>query len=249
MAAETWVILGGSSAVARAFAHDVAAGGANVVLAGRDTADLERTAGDIAVRYGTNAAVLAFDATAYDSHAAFADAAMAKQRDGSTVNLFLAFARMPEQTAIEADPLGARECIDATFTGATSVLLHLLPHFERQRGGAIIVLGSVAGDRGRRRNYVYGAAKAGLHTFLQGFRQHLHKSGVLVVSVKPGFVDTAMTWGQPGLFLVAEPGAVSAAALKAVERKRQVIYVPGFWRLLMLIIRAIPEGLFKRLSF
>jgi len=111
-----------------------------------------------------------------------------------------------------------------------------------------VALGSVAGDRGRLKNYVYGAAKAGLHTYLQGLRARGVRSGVQVVTVKPGFVDTAMTWGLPGMFLVASPDAIAAACLSAVAKKRDVIYAPFFWWGIMTIIRHIPERIFKKLN-
>jgi len=109
-------------------------------------------------------------------------------------------------------------------------------------------VGSVAGDRGRIGNYVYGAAKAGFHTYLSGLRNRLTKSGGHVVTVKPGFVDTGMTWGLDGMFLVASPDDVARDILKAVNKGRNTVYTPFFWRYIMLIIRHIPEFLFKKMS-
>jgi len=106
----------------------------------------------------------------------------------------------------------------------------------------------VAGDRGRQSNYVYGAAKGALTLYLQGLRNRLQTAGVRVVCVKPGFVDTAMTFGMPGLFLVASPEHVGERIARAVEGKTDVLYVPWFWRYIMLIIRAIPEAVFKRMK-
>ncbi|HEX2114477.1 MAG TPA: SDR family NAD(P)-dependent oxidoreductase, partial [Alphaproteobacteria bacterium] len=107
---------------------------------------------------------------------------------------------------------------------------------------------SVAGDRGRIKNYVYGSAKAGLSAYLQGLRARLFRSGVTVTTVKPGFVDTAMTFGLPGMFLVASPESVARACLAAARRGREEVYVPFFWWGIMTIIRNIPERIFKRLS-
>ncbi|PID35291.1 MAG: short-chain dehydrogenase, partial [Rhodobacterales bacterium] len=106
----------------------------------------------------------------------------------------------------------------------------------------------VAGDRGRVGNYVYGAAKAGFATYLSGLRNRLTRAGGHVITVKPGFVDTSMTWGLDGMFLVASPEAVARDILKAVGKRRNVLYTPFFWRWIMLIIRLIPEPLFKKLS-
>ena len=120
--------------------------------------------------------------------------------------------------------------------------------FARQRRGAIVVLSSVAGDRGRIANYVYGAAKAALSTYLQGLRARLWRAGVAVVTVKPGPVDTAMTFGLDRLPLLVPPHVVAEACLKAARRGTEIVYVPGPWRLIMAIIRHIPERIFKRLK-
>jgi short-subunit dehydrogenase len=232
---ETWLVIGASSAIARAFAREAAAAGADIVLAGRDRADLEITAGDISIRHQRQASVLDFDAAAADSHRAFMAAAREAAGE-SRLNLFLAFAIMPTQDEIDADSELLR------------VLQAAAPLFMEQKGGHIVVLGSVAGDRGRRKNYVYGATKAGLATYLQGLRARLFAHGVSVTTVKPGFVDTALTFGLPGMFLVASPRDVAQACLKAARRGAGDVYVPWFWWGIMTIIRNIPERIFKRLS-
>jgi short-subunit dehydrogenase len=246
-ASETWLVLGASSAIARAFAIQAARGGADVLLAGRDLADLEASAADIRIRTGRNAAMLSFDAVDFTSHPAFIDRVRGMAGD-TTLNLFLAFGIMPAQAEIDAEPALGPAVIAANFTGAVSVLQAVAPVFEAQRRGRIVVLSSVAGDRGRLKNYVYGATKAGLTTYLQGLRARLFRVGVSVTTVKPGLVDTAMTWGLPGMFLVAEPGRVAKACLRAAARGRDEIYVPLFWWGIMTIIRNIPERIAKRLS-
>ncbi len=117
-----------------------------------------------------------------------------------------------------------------------------------KRRGFIIGISSVAGDRGRQSNYVYGAAKGALSLYLQGLRNRLYPSGVRVITVKPGFVDTAMTYGLPGMFLVASPQYVGERIVRALERSADVVYLPWFWRYIMLIIKLIPEPIFKRLK-
>ena len=124
----------------------------------------------------------------------------------------------------------------------------IAPLIEERGSGTIVGVASVAGDRGRIGNYVYGAAKAGFATYLSGLRNRLTKAGGHVVTVKPGFVDTAMTWGLPGMFLVASPNDVAKAILNAVDKKKNEIYTPFFWRYIMLIIRNIPEAIFKKMS-
>src|SRR5262249_17269596 len=113
--------------------------------------------------------------------------------------------------------------------------------------GAIVVLSSVAGDRGRPSNFVYGSAKAGLNAYLQGLRARLARAGVSVTTVKAGFMDTAMTYGMPGMFLVASPESAAAACLEAAAKRRDTLYFPRFWQLIMTIMKAIPEPRFKRL--
>jgi short-subunit dehydrogenase len=119
--------------------------------------------------------------------------------------------------------------------------------FEEKRSGFLCALSSVAGDRGRQSNYVYGAAKAGLTVFLQGLRNRLFRAGVRVITIKPGFVDTAMTFGRPGMFLVASPESVAVRIVKAILKCEDIVYAPAFWRPVMLLIRLIPEKVFKRM--
>lgn len=245
MTGETWLVLGGSSSIARAFAFEAARGGDDVILAGRDLEDLERTAGDIRVRTGRKAEVLEFDAVAGEGHAAFVRACREKAKH---LSVFLAFATMPPQAVLEADVALARHTVESTYVGAVSILLHLAPVLEAQKGGRIVVIGSVAGDRGRPKNFVYGSAKAGLHAFSEGLRARLFRSGVTVTTVKPGFTDTSMSWGQPGQFLVAAPEDLARACLSAARKGRETLYFPWFWRWIMLVIRNIPERIFKKLS-
>ncbi len=246
MTGQTWLVLGGSSAIANAFAHEAAAAGHGVVLAGRDLEDLQQSAADVAIRHGVAAHAMAFDAVDYDRHPEFMDACR-KVSDG-TMNLFLAFALMPEQSEMEQDFALARRAIEATYLGAASILSAAAPVFEEQGAGQIVVIGSVAGDRGRIKNYIYGSAKAGLHAFVQGLRARLSRAGVSVTTIKPGFIDTAMTWGQPGLFLVASPKECASACLRYANAGAEVRYVPWFWWGIMTIIKSIPERIFKRLS-
>lgn len=243
MTADTWLILGASSSVARAFAFEVAQQGADVILAGRDAEDLARTAADLNVRTGREAAVLAFDATAYDTHASFVEACRGR---AERLNVFLAFGVMPSQDETDRDFALAKAMMETNYLGAVSILDRLAPVMEAQGCGHVVALGSVAGDRGRLRNYLYGSTKAALHTYLEGLRARLHRSGVHVLTVKPGVLDTAMTWGLPRLPFPATPEAFARATLAHIRRGSEVAYVPGIWRLIMLVIRSIPERLFKR---
>lgn len=242
---ETWLILGASSSVARAFARAAAEDGADIILAGRDKDDMTRSAEDVSIRTGRDVDVVAFDAEDISGHAAFvADVA----RRAGFLSVFLAFGAMPEQDEIDGDFALAERSIAVNYTGAVSVLHRLAPHLEEQGDGHVVVLSSVAGDRGRLKNYVYGSAKAGLNTYLQGLRARLFRKGVSVTTIKPGFMDTDMTWGIEGMFLVASPEAAARACLSAAKKRRHVVYVPFFWWGIMNVIRHIPEFIFKKMN-
>jgi short-subunit dehydrogenase len=243
---ETWLILGGSSGLGRAIAREAAARGYSVLLAGRDLEDLKRSAADLQNRFGVEAGHLAFDATATSGHRAFVQD-VRKHLKGS-LTVVLAFALMLPQLDAERDPEVALQMIQAGYTGAVSILLHLIPVFEMSRHGRVVVIGSVAGDRGRRSNYVYGSIKAGLATFTEGLRARLFQAGVSVTLIKPGFLDTAMTWQMPASRLTADPARAAARIVRAAERRRHVVYVPFIWWGIMQIIKTVPAGLMKRLS-
>src|SRR5579885_726161 len=184
---ETWLVLGASSPIARAFALKAARQGCDLLLAARDLEDAERSAADLRIRTGRQASALRFDAADLASHGPFT--AACRER-GGRLNLFLAFGFNRPQDEIDGDPALTRSIVEVNYLGAVSILGHLAPLFEAQRGGRVVALGSVAGDRGRRRNYLYGSAKAGLHTYLEGLRARLAASGATVTTIKPGFVDT-----------------------------------------------------------
>ncbi len=242
---ETWIILGATSSMARAFARALAENGDALFLAGRDMEDIKRTAVDCQQRGARLAEAIAFYARKPDGFAAII--ARLEIQEGQ-INAAVFVGSMPEQSAIDADPALIDGTICDNFTGPARFLNLLAPAMEARGGGTVVGIGSVAGDRGRIGNYVYGAAKAGFHTYLSGLRNRLTRSGGHVLTVKPGFVDTAMTWGLAGMFLVASPERVAQDILKAVRKKKNVIYTPFFWRYIMLIIRAIPEPIFKKLS-
>ncbi|WP_099826680.1 SDR family NAD(P)-dependent oxidoreductase [Oceaniglobus indicus] len=240
---ETWILLGASSSMARAMARALAERGDAIVLAGRDIADMEATAAHARLTGAPSAVVARFDARDPGTFQGVLDAA----GDG-VVNAAVFVGSMPDQSAIDADPSLIDGTVTDSFTGPARFLQMLAPVIEANGAGCVIGVGSVAGDRGRIGNYVYGAAKAGFHTYLSGLRNRLTRSGGHVVTVKPGFVDSAMTWGIEGMFLVAPPEAVARDLLKAAEKRRDVIYTPFFWRYIMAIIRSIPERMFKKMS-
>ncbi|HEX5738546.1 MAG TPA: SDR family NAD(P)-dependent oxidoreductase [Hydrogenophaga sp.] len=243
---EHWLIIGATSAIARACVRELALQGADLTLVGRDLSDLEASASDARLRGAENARALPCDVGDPGARQILLDQALI---DETQLNVLVAVGLMPEQDAMDADPALLARMVDATYTGPMALLQGLAPHFQRQAGGQVVVIGSVAGDRGRRKNYLYGSAKAGLATYAEGLRARLFPCGATVTVVKPGFIDTAMTWGLPGLFLVSSPEDCAKAILKAAKKGQAVLYHPGFWRFIMLIIRHIPPSVMKRLNF
>ncbi len=241
----TWIILGATSSMARAFARRLAAEGAGLLLAGRDMDDLAVLAQDCRLRGAPLAEAVAFDARRPEGFAALIDRMRAEP---GPLSAAVFVGSMPPQADIDADPGLIDGTVTDSFTGPARFLQMLAPEIEARGGGTVVGVGSVAGDRGRIGNYVYGAAKAGFHTYLSGLRNRLTRAGGHVVTVKPGFVDTGMTWAVPGMFLVAKPEAVAEDIWRAVTKRRNVIYTPFFWRYIMLIIRHIPEPIFKKMK-
>lgn len=239
------LILGATSAIARATAAAFAAKGYDLYLAGRNMDELNRIAVDLALRHGVNVASGRFIAEDLDSHGRFFTQALVEM--GRMEGVVLAFGHLGDQYAARDFGVGA-EVILVNFTAAASILSHCASYLELSKQGFIIGISSVAGDRGRQSNYTYGAAKGALSLYLQGLRNRLFASGVRVITVKPGFVDTAMTYGMPRLFLVASPQYIGERIVLALGKSADVIYLPWFWRYIMLIIKSIPEVVFKRLK-
>lgn len=246
---ERVLILGATSGIARALARVLAEKHASLVLAGRRLDELEKEANDLRIRTGARVAAMHFEALAFDRHAALFEEAKAAA-GGDLDGVVLAYGYMTEQALTEKDFEEARRTLDVNFTSAVSILNVIANEFEAKGRGWIAAISSVAGDRGRQSNYTYGASKAGLSAYLQGLRNRLHKSGVHVLEVKPGFVDTPMTQGllDPGSPLVAAPETVAVSIERAIRTRRNVLYTPWFWRGIMTTIRSIPESIFKRLK-
>ena len=242
---EAVLVLGATSAIARATAVAFAARGDALYLASRDEEELRRIAADLRLRYGVEVHYGLFDAEATDTHEAFFNSVVADLPELSGV--VLAFGYLGDQQAARDFKLGAK-VIACNFTGAVSILSLCAKYFETLQRGFIVGIASVAGDRGRQSNYVYGAAKGALSLYLQGLRNRLHASGVRVITIKPGFVDTAMTYGLPGLFLVASPQSIGERIVAALGKSADVVYLPWFWRYIMLVIKLIPESIFKRMK-
>ena len=240
------LILGATSAIARSAARAFAEKGYSLYLAGRDAAELERLASDLQIRYRVEVRYGVFEAEDYGSHAGFIE--RVGDEMGAVEGVLLAFGYLGDQRLATSDSAERVAVIARNLMGAVSLLEPVAAYLERQRSGFIIGISSVAGDRGRQSNYIYGSAKGGFTIYLQGLRNRLFHAGVRVMTVKAGFVDTGMTYGMPGLFLVASPDHVGAEIVRALEKGRDVAYIPWFWRYIMLMLKLIPESLFKRLK-
>jgi short-subunit dehydrogenase len=247
MSEGTVVIIGATSAIARALAAEFAADGRSVILASRDLTDLERIAGDVRIRFGPPAHAVSLDVAEGAAHEAFV--ARCLELGGGKLDGVVYFSGyMAEQRDAEKDPALARQTIEVNYTAAVLLLNRFAAVLEQQQGGFICGISSVAGDRGRQSNYIYGSAKAALTTYLEGLRHHLYKAKVSVQAIKLGFVDTAMTWGllKQGSPLVASPQKAATLIHRHIRKRAGTKYVPGIWAMIMLIIRTVPGALFYR---
>jgi decaprenylphospho-beta-D-erythro-pentofuranosid-2-ulose 2-reductase len=241
------IVLGALSAIGEATARRFAAEGARLVLAGRNGERLRQVANDLAARGAADARVWPIDLVAC-ADVAGELAAMAASLDGPVDAVLLFFGVLGDQALAERDPAEASRIIDTNFTAAAAWCLATAALLERQNAGVLVAVTSVAGDRGRRSNYVYGASKAGLSVLVEGIAHRLAGTGAHAVVVKPGFVDTPMTAHlRRGGPLWARPEAIARSIKSAVERPgRPVIYTPWFWRFIMLVVRNVPAFIFHK---
>lgn len=235
------LILGAGSDIGMAVAHKYASLGHPVQLAARNIDGLATAKADIAVRHRVDVTLHAFDALNADSHAAFVDSLPELPRIAVCVVGY-----MGEQADNERDLAAATLVMRSNFEGPANILAELANRFEARGSGTLVGVSSVAGERGRATNYVYGSAKAGFTAFLSGLRNRLAKKGVHVLTVLPGFVNTQMTAGMDlPARLTAQPDEVANKIAAATAAGRNVIYVKPVWWLIMMIIRNIPEAIFK----
>jgi short-subunit dehydrogenase len=240
------LILGATSSIAKAIADELAREGANLFLAGRNSLELERTARDLEIRHRTKVNFGQVDSKDFVGHTSFIKEAI--EELGGIDGVVFAIGHLGEQPQDSHDGEKAREIVDINFTSAVTLLSSVANVLEDQKYGFILGLSSVAGDRARQSNYVYGAAKGGLSLYLQGLRNRLDRCGVKVITLKLGFVDTPMTYGKNRLFWVSSPEYVGRLACQTLKKSAGVYYIPCFWRIIMFIIRCVPERIFKKLS-
>ena len=241
---DTALVIGSTSEIGRAIARRLAGEGCALQLAGRDPGRLEREANDLRVRTGAVVSSHRCDVLCADGGASLLDGL-----DPCPDVAVCVVGLLGEQKESERDGVAAETVMRTNYLGPSLLMGALAARFEQRGGGVLVGVSSVAGERGRAANYVYGSAKAGFTAFLSGLRNRLGASGVHVVTVKPGFVRTRMTDGLvlPAQ-LTATPEEVAEAVVEAIRRRRDVVYVRRIWRWIMWIVRAKPEHVFKKMK-
>lgn len=240
------VIIGATSAIAEATARIWAQNGDHLFLVARHQAKLEAIAADLRVRGCPQVETYVMDANDFTAHGPMLDAAEQVLKGLDTV--LIAHGSLPDQAACQLSVEAMLQEMNTNGLSVIALLTLIGNRFEQRKKGVIAVISSVAGDRGRQSNYVYGSAKALVTVFTAGLRQRLQKSGVTVLTIKPGFVDTPMTADFKKGPLWASAEKVAADIVRACNKNSDIVYTPFFWRYIMLVIKIIPEAIFKRIS-
>jgi short-subunit dehydrogenase len=238
------LIIGATSAIAQAVARNFARDRADMALVGRNEAQLESLKRDLLARGARSATILVADLAEVEGHPKIIERAI--QALGGLDAVLIAHGSLPDQQLAQASVEATLREFQVNAVSYLSLLTLLGNELECRRAGCIAVISSVAGERGRGSNYIYGSAKAAVTAFTSGLRARLAKSGVQVVTIKPGLVDTPMTAAIKKGPLFARPDAVGRRIYKAMLKGEDVVYTPGYWALIMFAIRLVPERLFKR---
>jgi len=238
------LILGATSTVALSLAKLCSRRGYSLQLAARNCNRLLPLKSYLSLHEKSKIELYEFDVEDYNSHEGFYR--NLKSRPDIVVCLF---GFLGDQSLAEKDWTHSKRILDVNFIGAVSILNLIAQDFITCKSGVIVGVTSVAGDRGRQSNYLYGSAKAGFTAYLSGLRNTLYKYGIHVVTVKPGFIDSRMTTGVKTIkSLTASPEIVAHSVLRSIDKKRDIVYIYWIWRWIMLIIKLIPERIFKRLN-
>ncbi len=238
------LIIGAKSDIAKTTAREYAKNGYDLYLAARNSDELEGFAQDIATRTQKSVKLLELDILDYKSHQVFYD-----NLDEKPLGVISAIGYLGEQEKAQSDFDEAQQIMDTNYTGIVSLFNIIADDFEKRRSGFIIGISSVAGDRGRKSNYIYGSAKAALTAYLSGLRNRLYDAQVHVLTVKPGFVATKMTEDMDlPARLTAQPEAVAEDIYNAQQKGKSVLYSKWIWKYVMLVIKMIPEWKFKGMS-
>jgi len=240
------LIIGATSAIAEATARRFAQRGERLYLLSRDRERLDALAKDLTIRGAESVSYDTFDASDFDRHPALLNTAV--DALGGLDIVLIAHGTLPDQQACERSFARTLQELNTNALGTLSLLTDLANRLEQQGHGTLAVISSPAGDRGRQSNYVYGAAKAMVSVFCQGLRNRLCKRGVHVLTIKPGFVDTPMTAEFKKGLLWAQPEQIAVGIEKAIRKRKNTVYLPWFWAPIMLVIKHIPEPIFKRMG-
>ncbi len=241
---KTILIIGGNSDVGKAIAIDFAKKGCHLILTSRKGGQLESFRSDLEIRYSIKCEISLLDILDFESHKMFYENLSKKPNIVVT-----AIGYLDNQEESQENFKETLKSIQSNYTGLVSILNIISNDFEIKRAGTIVGISSVAGDRGRGSNYIYGSSKAAYSAYLSGLRNRLIKSNVHVITVKPGFIQTKMTENlELPKLLTATPNEISNSIFKAIKKKRNVVYSKWFWKWIMLIIKFIPEEIFKKLS-
>ncbi len=240
------LIIGATSEIAQATAKLFAQQHDALFLVGRNTEKLEAIAADLKVRGAHQVDYMALDLNEFDQHLSMIEQADKCLEGIDTV--LVAHGTLDDQKACEQDYAKTEQALRTNFLSVVSLLTPIANRLEKQHYGCIAVISSVAGDRGRQSNYIYGTAKGALTLFLQGLRNRLHSANVCVLTIKPGFVDTPMTASFKKGALWAKPETIAYGIYRAIKRRKNSVYLPWFWWPIMMIIRLIPEAIFKRMK-
>ncbi len=238
------LIIGAKSDIAKATAREYAKHGYDLYLAARNSEELEEFAKDVITRTQRTVQLLELDILDYKSHQSFYD-----NLEEKPLGVISAIGYLGEQEKAQSDFDEAKQIMDTNYTGVVSLFNIIADDFEKRRSGFMVGISSVAGDRGRKSNYIYGSAKAALTAYLSGLRNRLYDAQVTVLTVKPGFVATKMTEDMDlPEKLTAQPEEVAEDIYKAQQKGKSVLYTKWIWKWVMLIIKMIPEWKFKGMS-
>ena len=243
---ENILVYGATSAIVQGVLREFAKENCNFMLIARNEARLQSVSRDLLTLGAKSVNHVSADLNDFKSHDKLWD--RAKSTLGTVHRVILGYGSLGSQPLCEKDYLTAESEYRLNFLSFVSILTPISNHLEADGMGQIAVISSVAGDRGRKSNYIYGSAKAALSAYLSGLRQRLAKSQVQVLTIKPGLVDTPMTADLPKNLLYASPDSVGIDIYNAMKRNKDIVYVPRFWQLIMTVIKLIPETIFKRLS-
>jgi decaprenylphospho-beta-D-erythro-pentofuranosid-2-ulose 2-reductase len=238
------LVLGATSAIAQEVCRLLAARQSSFFLAGRGGERLQAVAADLRVRGAAEIHCADLDLNDVEAHEAILDRAWKEL--GGVDAAVLAYGILGNQQEAEKDFTEVRRIFETNFLSASSWILRIAARFAAQRRGALAVISSVAGDRGRKSNFIYGTSKGALSTLLEGLRHRHYGTGITLLTVKPGMVDTPMTAHIPKSALFAAPKSVAMVVIRGLAKGKTVVYAPGFWRYIMLVIRSLPEFIFNK---